>query len=165
MLPKAFPVERLTYAFISVSDGLLVVDAGSASEAEDLICLLRRTLGSFIVEPLVKRVKKSPTNIMTRWLRDAPVYKFAVGWACHLREPGEDGRTIKAGNHPLDADEIQAHIDGLDNEFRVPFQMYQEGYKYKEIAEVLALSIGTVKSRIFFTRKKLMKNLSEYKPN
>jgi RNA polymerase sigma-70 factor (ECF subfamily) len=57
--------------------------------------------------------------------------------------------------------EIQAHIDNLDEEFRIPFKMHQEGYKYKEIAEKLGLKIGTVKSRIFFGRKKLMEVLEE----
>ena len=32
----------------------------------------------------------------------------------------------------------------------------------KEIAETLELKIGTVKSRIFFTRKKLMEVLKDY---
>jgi len=41
--------------------------------------------------------------------------------------------------------------------------MHTEGFKYKEIAEELDLKIGTVKSRIFFTRKKLMESLADYK--
>lgn len=61
--------------------------------------------------------------------------------------------------------EIKKGINKLTVEHRKPFEMHTAGYKYKEIADVLALSIGTVKSRIFFTRKKLMKNLSEYNPN
>jgi RNA polymerase sigma-70 factor (ECF subfamily) len=52
--------------------------------------------------------------------------------------------------------EIHEHIDSLEEEFRVPFEMHRQGYKYKEIAEILDLKIGTVKSRIFFGRKKLM---------
>jgi RNA polymerase sigma-70 factor (ECF subfamily) len=35
-----------------------------------------------------------------------------------------------------------------------------EGYKYKEIADKLGLKLGTVKSRIFFTRKRLMELLN-----
>ncbi len=58
--------------------------------------------------------------------------------------------------------EINRVIDGLENEFRVPFKMHTEGYKYKEIAQKLDLKIGTVKSRIFFTRKKLMDALKDY---
>ena len=41
--------------------------------------------------------------------------------------------------------------------------MHTQGYKYKEIAESLDISIGTVKSRIFFGRKKLMENLKDFK--
>jgi RNA polymerase sigma factor (sigma-70 family) len=58
--------------------------------------------------------------------------------------------------------EINRVIDSLDDDFRVPFKMHTEGYKYKEIAQKLDLKIGTVKSRIFFTRKKLMEALKDY---
>ncbi len=58
--------------------------------------------------------------------------------------------------------EIHLVIDSLDDEFRIPFKMHTEGYKYKEIAQKLDLKIGTVKSRIFFTRKKLMDALKDY---
>ncbi len=57
--------------------------------------------------------------------------------------------------------EIQDVIYQVSPEQRKPFEMYNQGYKYKEIADVLNLSIGTVKSRIFFTRKKLMEALKE----
>ena len=59
--------------------------------------------------------------------------------------------------------EINKHIDHLQDELKVPFLMHTQGYKYKEIAEKLDLKIGTVKSRIFFTRKKLMESLADYK--
>jgi RNA polymerase sigma-70 factor (ECF subfamily) len=59
--------------------------------------------------------------------------------------------------------EIKKHINNLQDELKVPFLMHTQGYKYKEIAEKLDLKIGTVKSRIFFTRKKLMESLVDYK--
>jgi RNA polymerase sigma-70 factor (ECF subfamily) len=59
--------------------------------------------------------------------------------------------------------EINKHINNLQDELKVPFLMHTQGYKYKEIAEKLDLKIGTVKSRIFFTRKKLMESLVDYK--
>jgi RNA polymerase sigma-70 factor (ECF subfamily) len=58
--------------------------------------------------------------------------------------------------------EISRHISGLTDEHRVPFEMFNSGYKYKEIAEDLNISIGTVKSRIFFGRKKLMDKLKDF---
>lgn len=59
--------------------------------------------------------------------------------------------------------EIDKAIESLEAEFRIPFRMHLEGYKYKEIADDLGLKIGTVKSRIFFTRQKLMNMLKDYK--
>lgn len=73
--------------------------------------------------------------------------------------------TIETPESSLSAKEIQKAIDGLDQEFRVPFMMHTQGYKYKEIADELNLKIGTVKSRIFFTRKKLMERLKGYEQN
>jgi RNA polymerase sigma-70 factor (ECF subfamily) len=58
--------------------------------------------------------------------------------------------------------EIEEAINNLEDEFRIPFMMHVKGYKYKEIAEKLDLKIGTVKSRIFFTRKKLMEALKDF---
>ena len=58
--------------------------------------------------------------------------------------------------------EIEKAIDSLEDEFRIPFRMHLDGFKYKEIAEKLDLKIGTVKSRIFFTRQKLMLMLRDY---
>jgi RNA polymerase sigma-70 factor (ECF subfamily) len=58
--------------------------------------------------------------------------------------------------------EINNTIEKTKEEKRIPFEMYLDGYKYKEIAQVMNLSIGTVKSRIFFTRKELMDKLKEY---
>ena len=59
-------------------------------------------------------------------------------------------------------EEIEKAIDSLEDEFRIPFRMHLDGYKYKEIADKLNLKIGTVKSRIFFTRQKLMLMLRDY---
>lgn len=59
--------------------------------------------------------------------------------------------------------EINKSINQLKDEYRIPFKMFTEGHKYKEIAEELNLPIGTVKSRIFFARQILMDSLKDYK--
>jgi RNA polymerase sigma-70 factor (ECF subfamily) len=41
--------------------------------------------------------------------------------------------------------------------------MFLAGYKYNEIAEILSLPLGTVKSRIFFARQALQAELKDYK--
>jgi RNA polymerase sigma-70 factor, ECF subfamily len=59
-------------------------------------------------------------------------------------------------------DEINKAVDALHSDYRIPFRMHVEGYKYEEIAEKLNLKLGTVKSRIFFARQKLMGVLDDY---
>ncbi|MBT8220643.1 MAG: RNA polymerase sigma factor [Bacteroidia bacterium] len=56
--------------------------------------------------------------------------------------------------------ELTGMVDGLDNSIRVPFLLHYQGYKYKEIASELNLPLGTVKSRIFFARRDLMKQVN-----
>lgn len=51
--------------------------------------------------------------------------------------------------------EITAAINEFPDEYRIPFSMHVAGYKYDEIADHMSLPLGTVKSRIFFARKKL----------
>ncbi len=77
-----------------------------------------------------------------------------------LNQPHDKG-FISPESHYSEA-EIQKAIDSLEDEFRIPFRMHLQGYKYKEIADKLGLKIGTVKSRIFFTRQKLMLMLKDY---
>ena len=56
--------------------------------------------------------------------------------------------------------ELDGIMRSLDNIYRKPFQLFFEGYKYEEIAENMSLPIGTVKSRIFFARQKLMATIN-----
>ncbi len=56
--------------------------------------------------------------------------------------------------------ELKTILNKLDNLYRKPFLLFFEGYKYEEIAESMSLPIGTVKSRIFFARQKLMDSIS-----
>jgi RNA polymerase sigma-70 factor, ECF subfamily len=52
--------------------------------------------------------------------------------------------------------EIAHYVEQLQDKLRMPFKMYVEGFKYSEISERLNLKLGTVKSRIFLSRRYLM---------
>lgn len=58
--------------------------------------------------------------------------------------------------------DINDKIVEKNEDQRKPFEMFLDGFKYQEIANEMNISIGTVKSRIFFTRKKLMNDLKDY---
>jgi RNA polymerase sigma factor (sigma-70 family) len=78
----------------------------------------------------------------------------------YINQPGDKGFISPESSYS--EREIQKAINSLGDEFRIPFRMHIDGYKYKEIADELGLKIGTVKSRIFFTRQKLMLMLKDY---
>ncbi|MDR0823463.1 MAG: RNA polymerase sigma factor [Prevotella sp.] len=59
--------------------------------------------------------------------------------------------------------EITKVLDNFANEYKNPFVMHFSGYKYEEIAKNLNLPLGTVKSRIFFARKRLQEILKDYR--
>lgn len=59
--------------------------------------------------------------------------------------------------------ELDKGINNLDAEFRNPFKMYLQGFKYKEIAQEIKVPVGTVKSRIFQARQLLSEKFKDYK--
>ena len=63
----------------------------------------------------------------------------------------------------VDLKEMHRVVNALPKEYRVPFAMHVSGFKYREIAEKLNLPLGTVKSRIFFTRQKLQEELKDFR--
>ncbi|MEO5911585.1 MAG: sigma-70 family RNA polymerase sigma factor [Pelobium sp.] len=70
--------------------------------------------------------------------------------------------TLNGGEQKFVMDDIKKALDSLQQEYYVPFTMYFEGYKYHEIADHLAIPIGTVKTRIHVARKLLKKDLRVY---
>ena len=96
-------------------------------------------------------------NVKTKNTFDGSGSDLHLLYSKDVVDPGPDSQ--------FSSKEINKTIDELEDEYRVPFTMFLDGFKYKEIAEELDLPLGTVKSRIFFTRKKLEKSLKDYPNN
>jgi RNA polymerase sigma-70 factor (ECF subfamily) len=58
--------------------------------------------------------------------------------------------------------DIESAIEKLPGNLRKPFTMNYKGFKYHEIAQILNIPIGTVKTRIFVARRQLRENLNTY---
>ena len=54
-------------------------------------------------------------------------------------------------------------VNSLPDELKIPFIYYLQGYQYQEIAEKIEIPLGTVKSRIYFARKKMQKHLKDFR--
>ena len=61
-----------------------------------------------------------------------------------------------------DMKQLYRVIHSIPEDMKVPFQMFVAGFKYREIAEKLGLPMGTVKSRLFFIRKRLKEELKDF---
>lgn len=66
-----------------------------------------------------------------------------------------------AGYSTIEMDRIKSYIDELPVDQSKPFLLYFEGYQYDEIAEMMQVPIGTIKSRIFYARKFLKSVLGQ----
>ena len=78
----------------------------------------------------------------------------------HLNMPQDSG--FDSTESAYDMKEIHKVVNALPKDYRIPFAMYVSGFKYREIADKLNLPLGTVKSRIFFTRQKLQIQLKDF---
>lgn len=79
----------------------------------------------------------------------------------HLNLPRDTA--YESTERAYDLKEIHRIVNSLPREYRIPFSMHVSGFKYREIAEKLNLPLGTVKSRIFFTRQKLQQALKDFR--
>lgn len=79
----------------------------------------------------------------------------------HLNGSGET--SVESAESAYDLKEMHRVVNALPKEYRIPFSMHVAGFKYREIAEKLDLPIGTVKSRIFFTRQRLQRELKDFR--
>lgn len=76
----------------------------------------------------------------------------------NLIEDGEADRFDMAYDLKL----LYRVIHAIPEDMKVPFQMFVAGFKYREIAEKLGVPMGTVKSRLFFIRKRLKEELKDF---
>ena len=68
-----------------------------------------------------------------------------------------DNAVPNGGEEKVAYKELLKMVSALPEDFKRPFWMAYKGYKYDEIAQELDAPLGTIKSRIFFARKRLQK--------
>lgn len=79
----------------------------------------------------------------------------------HLNLP--QNAAFESTEKAYDLKEMHRVVNALPKEYRIPFAMHLSGFKYREIADKMNLPLGTIKSRIFFIRKKLKEELKDFR--
>ncbi|OQA34822.1 MAG: Recombination-associated protein RdgC [Betaproteobacteria bacterium ADurb.Bin341] len=109
LLPKAFTRKRKTQVWIDPQQGWLGIDAASPAKAEEVLEHLRWSLDEFPLELL--HTAHSPTAAMADWLAsgEAPA-GFTIDRDCELKSVSEEKAAVRYVRHPLEGDEIRAHL-------------------------------------------------------
>lgn len=109
LLPRAFSISRATRVWIDPDNGWLVVDAASASKADEVLKLLIKSIDKLPLEAL--HVTQSPVAAMTQWLAgDTAPTGFTVDQDTELRAAGENRATVRYVRHTMEPDDVRRHI-------------------------------------------------------
>ena len=110
LLPRAFSKYQQTFALVVPQHNFIAVDSTNHKKAEELLNLLRHSLGTLPVA--LPDTNHSPGVIMSAWLRDEQlVPAFQCKEECELKDQMGDASVVKVKGQPLQGEEITIHLD------------------------------------------------------
>lgn len=110
LLPRAFVKSQRIDLWWDTERGIIGINSSSRNRAEDVLDLLRETLGSLKVTPLSTQCL--PVRSMTTWLGDpaARPADLIIGDSVLLKAKGDDG-VVRGKQVDLDSDEMQQLLE------------------------------------------------------
>ena len=139
LLPMAFTKQGGSWVWIDREAHTLAVDAGSQSRADEITSALVQALPGLALALI--DTQTSPQAAMAHWLKEQQAPEgFAIERECELKSSAEDKAVVRYARHPLEIDEVRAHIDAgklptrlaLNWDGRVSFVL-TEGLQLKKI--------------------------------
>lgn len=110
LLPMALTKQAHIWVWIAPASRLLVLDTSSQGRADEVVTHLVEALPGLSVSLL--DTETSPQAAMAHWLKEQePPTGFTVDRECELKSAGEEKAVVRYARHPLDIEEVRAHID------------------------------------------------------
>lgn len=107
---KALVAHRVTLAWIDPVNHWVVVDTGSFNRAEEVLTVLRDTLGSFPATLL--NPEQSPYHVMRSWLvAGGASSNFSIDDDLELRAVDGSGAKIRYAKHAFDLGQVRSHLN------------------------------------------------------
>ena len=148
LLPMAFTKQSAMWVWIDTKARFLVLDTSSQSRADEVASALIEALPGLALALL--DTQTSPQAAMSQWLstQEAPP-GFSIDRECELKSADAEKAVVRYARHPLDIEEIQAHIAAgklptklaLSWDERVSFVL-TEGLQIKKLAFLDAATQG-----------------------
>jgi len=159
--------DRYQHRLLNYFHRLLWHDRERARDmVQDLFAKLARRPESYDASrPFSTWVFSVANNMCKNAYRHHEVVRAAAN---HMRyEPDRVEALDGVGvDHELFRDRLSMELDRIDPDHKATFVMrYHEDMAIKEIAAAFGCSEGTVKSRLFYTLKKLAERMKEFDPN
>jgi len=109
LLPMAFTKTSAIKVWIAPAQRLLMIDAGSASRAEEVVTLLVKALDGLALHLI--QTAESPAACMAAWLMDGvPPEGFTIDRECELKSADEMKSVVRYARHALDIEEVRQHL-------------------------------------------------------
>ena len=110
LLPMAFTKQASTWVWIDPQARTLVLDTSSQTRADEVVSNLVELLSPGFAVSLLS-AQTSPQAAMSHWLKEQePPVGFTVDRECELKAADEEKAVVRYARHPLDIEEVQAHI-------------------------------------------------------
>ena len=153
---------------VSLEDQLKMYASRLTNNQEDALDLCQDT----VLKAITYRTKFTHNNLKA-WMFTIMKNIFINGYRRKLKqrawishETSSNGGILNVSHdNPFSIQnykDILQELNQLEEALKTPFNLFLQGFKYREIANELNLPIGTVKSRIFLGRKILMARLRDF---
>ena len=124
LLPQAFTDRKSTYGTIIPESNLVIVHAGSDSQAEAWLAMVRKAIGSLPVVPFARRSIQAE---LTHWVTNTTPDTISLLEEAELKATDDTGGLVRVKNQELDSAEVSAHLDAGKLVQKVAFE-YDEAF-------------------------------------